>query len=417
MSNPLHEPVIEIANVSKMFNIRHNDSGGYLSLRDKLLGFYKKRKSNDEEFWALRDVSFSVKRGESLAVIGRNGSGKSTLLKILSKITPPTKGSIITRGRMASLLEVGTGFHPELTGSENIYFNGSLLGMTKAEIDSKFDEIVDFSGVEKFLDTPLKWYSSGMQLRLAFSVAAFLDSEILIIDEVLAVGDIDFQKKCLDKMEHVTKSGRTILFVSHNMPAVRSLCKSVVLLDKGVVKYQGEVTEGIDRYMSIATSWNDSPGTYDFTRHPARKGIATGIHTARLMRNGKPSYLFFAGDPFLVEFDYSGVKPSSELDVIVTIKDSYFQSLVTIGIQDLGKGLQDIGKGQGTISFIMEQLPLYGDGTYYMDVKFVEENANPVFFENVISFKLEPKDVFGTGKFINPQLNSVFPGKVDLTIG
>ncbi|MFM7901105.1 MAG: ABC transporter ATP-binding protein [Bacteroidota bacterium] len=206
MSNSLHEPVIEITNVSKMFNIRHNDSGGYLSLRDKLLGFYKKRKSNDEEFWALRDVSFSVKRGESLAVIGRNGSGKSTLLKILSKITPPTKGSIITRGRMASLLEVGTGFHPELTGSENIYFNGSLLGMTKAEIDSKFDEIVDFSGVEKFLDTPLKWYSSGMQLRLAFSVAAFLDSEILIIDEVLAVGDIDFQKKCLDKMEHVTKS-------------------------------------------------------------------------------------------------------------------------------------------------------------------------------------------------------------------
>ncbi|MFM7176664.1 MAG: ABC transporter ATP-binding protein [Bacteroidota bacterium] len=417
MSNSLHEPVIEITNVSKMFNIRHNDSGGYLSLRDKLLGFYKKRKSNDEEFWALRDVSFSVKRGESLAVIGRNGSGKSTLLKILSKITPPTKGSIITRGRMASLLEVGTGFHPELTGSENIYFNGSLLGMTKAEIDSKFDEIVDFSGVEKFLDTPLKWYSSGMQLRLAFSVAAFLDSEILIIDEVLAVGDIDFQKKCLDKMEHVTKSGRTILFVSHNMPAVRSLCKSVVLLDKGVVKYQGEVTEGIDRYMSIATSWNDSPGIYDFIRHPARKGISTGIHTARLMRNGKPSYLFFAGDPFLVEFDYAGVKPSSEIDVTVTIKDSYFQPLVTIGIQDLGKRLQDKGKGQGTVSFTMDQLPLYGDGTYYMDVKFVEENVNPVFFENVISFKLEPKDIFGTGKFINPQLNSVFPGKVDLTIG
>ncbi|MFZ9943940.1 MAG: polysaccharide ABC transporter ATP-binding protein [Bacteroidia bacterium] len=416
MSDQFSEPVIDISEVSKMFHIRHNDSGGYLSLRDKLLGFYKKKKNTGEDFWALRDVSFSVKRGESLAIIGRNGSGKSTLLKILSKITPPTKGSIITRGRMASLLEVGTGFHPELTGSENIYFNGSLLGMTKAEIDSKFDEIVDFSGVEKFLDTPLKWYSSGMQLRLAFSVAAFLDSEILVIDEVLAVGDIDFQKKCLDKMEHVTRSGRTILFVSHNMPAVRSLCKSVVLLDKGVVKYQGDVTEGIDRYMSIATSWNDSPGTYDFTRHPASKGHLSGMRTARLIRNGKPSYLFFAGDPFSVEFDYAGVKESCEMDLVVSIKDSYFQPLMTLGVQDLGIRIHDRGKGQGTIRFSVDQLPLYGDGTYYMDVKFVEQNMNPVFFENVISFKLEPKDVFGTGKFISPQFNSVFPGKVDFEV-
>lgn len=407
------EPVIEISNVSKMFTIHHNN-GGYLSIRDQLLGMFKPRVSNDEEFWALQDVSFKVNHGESLAVIGRNGSGKSTLLKILSKITPPTKGSIITRGRMASLLEVGTGFHPELTGSENIYFNGSLLGMTKNEIDSKFDEIVDFSGVEKFLDTPLKWYSSGMQLRLAFSVAAFLDSEILIIDEVLAVGDIDFQKKCLDKMEHVTKSGRTILFVSHNMPAVRSLCKSVVLLDKGQVKYQGEVGEGIDRYMSIATSWNDSPGTYDFSKHPAKRGITSGIHTARLMRGGKPSYLFFAGDPFQVEFDYAGVKPSSELDLTVTIKDSYFQPLISVGVSDLGIRIHDKGYGKGTISFRIDKLPIYGDGTYYMDVRFFEENCNPVFCENVISFKLEPKDVFGTGKFINPQMNSVYPGNITI---
>jgi lipopolysaccharide transport system ATP-binding protein len=407
------EPVIEIENVSKMFTIHHNNRG-YLSIRDQLTGMFKRRKSNDEEFWALQDVSFKVNHGDSLAVIGRNGSGKSTLLKILSKITPPTKGSIITRGRMASLLEVGTGFHPELTGSENIYFNGSLLGMTKTEIDSKFDEIVDFSGVEKFLDTPLKWYSSGMQLRLAFSVAAFLDSEILIIDEVLAVGDIDFQKKCLDKMEHVTKSGRTILFVSHNMPAVRSLCKSVVLLDKGQVKYQGDVGEGIDRYMSIATSWNDTPGTYDFSKHPAKRGSVSGVHTARLIRNNKTSYLFFAGDPFSVEFDYSGVKPSSELDLTVTIKDSYFQPLVTIGVTDLGIRIQDQGSGKGTILFHMEKLPIYGDGTYYMDVRFVEENSNPVFCENVISFKLEPKDVFGTGKFINPQLNTVYPGNVSI---
>src|SRR6267154_5841984 len=174
--------------------------------------------------------------GESIGIIGRNGSGKSTLLKILSKITPPTKGEIVSRGRIASLLEVGTGFHPELTGRENIFFNGSLLGMKRAEITSKFDEIVDFSGVEKFLDTPLKHYSSGMQLRLAFAVAAFLEPEILIIDEVLAVGDAEFQKKCLGKMEDVSKSGRTILFVSHNMAAIRALCSFAILLEQGTIK-------------------------------------------------------------------------------------------------------------------------------------------------------------------------------------
>jgi lipopolysaccharide transport system ATP-binding protein len=208
----------------------------------------KFEKKNTEDFWALNDVSFSVNPGESIGIIGRNGAGKSTLLKILSKITPPTNGRIVSRGRIASLLEVGTGFHPELTGRENIYFNGSLLGMKRAEIDSKFDEIVDFSGVEKFLDTPLKHFSSGMQLRLAFAVAAFLEPEILIIDEVLAVGDAEFQKKCLGKMEDVSKSGRTILFVSHNLPSLRNICKRGILLKDGNLAYADEIGKVIKEY-------------------------------------------------------------------------------------------------------------------------------------------------------------------------
>jgi lipopolysaccharide transport system ATP-binding protein len=220
-------------------------------------GALKFKKNRTEDFWALKDVSFSVQPGESIGIIGRNGAGKSTLLKILSKISPPTTGKIIARGRMASLLEVGTGFHPELTGRENIFFNGSLLGMKRNEIENKFDEIVDFSGTENFLDTPLKHYSSGMQLRLAFSVAAFLDPEILIIDEVLAVGDAEFQKKCLSKMEDVSKSGRTILFVSHQLGMVGQLCKRAILLDHGKIVSLGDVDHVINEYTQQAGSSNE----------------------------------------------------------------------------------------------------------------------------------------------------------------
>ncbi|HEY9046536.1 MAG TPA: ABC transporter ATP-binding protein [Ohtaekwangia sp.] len=244
------KPILEIQNISKKYRIHHL-AGGYLSLRERMMNALKLERSEVEDFWALKDISFTVQPGESIGIIGRNGAGKSTLLKILSRITPPTTGAIISRGRIASLLEVGTGFHPELTGRENIFFNGSLLGMKRREIQSKFDEIVDFSGVEKFLDTPLKHFSSGMQLRLAFSVAAFLEPEILIIDEVLAVGDADFQRKCLGKMEDVNKQGRTILFVSHNIPYVKNLCRQGVLLRDGKILTIGNIEDVADQYLTL----------------------------------------------------------------------------------------------------------------------------------------------------------------------
>jgi lipopolysaccharide transport system ATP-binding protein len=238
------QPILEIQNVSKKFRINHEQSP-YLSLRDSITRFFSSPLKNlgrdTEEFWALKDLNFNVMPGETIGIIGKNGAGKSTLLKILSKITPPTSGRIIARGRIASLLEVGTGFHSELTGRENIFMNGSILGMRRKEILKNFDAIVNFAGVEKFIDTPLKHYSSGMQLRLAFAVAAFLENEILIIDEVLAVGDAEFQKKCMGKMEDVSRNqGRTVLFVSHNMKSVQQLCNRIVWLDKGIVFADGK---------------------------------------------------------------------------------------------------------------------------------------------------------------------------------
>ena len=249
------KPILEVQHITKEFKIGAKQER-YLSLRDALSSPFKKKEEGANTFRALDDVNFEVMPGESIGIIGRNGAGKSTLLKILSKITPPSSGKIICRGRVASLLEVGTGFHPELSGRENIFMNGSILGMRKAEITKHFDSIVDFSGVEKFLDTPLKRYSSGMQLRLAFAVAAFLEPEILIIDEVLAVGDAEFQKKCLGKMDEVSKSGRTVLFVSHDLSAVSTLTKKSIFLDKGKVKQFDTTPAVIQAYSSNFTQTN-----------------------------------------------------------------------------------------------------------------------------------------------------------------
>ena len=215
-------------------------------------------KGSSEYVWALKEINFEVKQGEVLGIIGKNGAGKSTLLKILSRVTAPTTGSIKINGRMASLLEVGTGFHPELTGRENVFLNGAIMGMSKSEIKAKFDEIVDFSGVERYIDTPVKRYSSGMHVRLGFAVAAHLEPEILVIDEVLAVGDAEFQKKCLGKMKSVSGEGRTVLFVSHNMGAVKTLCDRGLLLENGTMTFDGNIDECVNRYLRINQSGEDT---------------------------------------------------------------------------------------------------------------------------------------------------------------
>ncbi len=248
------KPAIEITNLGKKYKLA--TSAPYVALRDVISesakNIFSSKKKEQESFWALRDINFSIEPGERVGIIGRNGAGKSTLLKIISRITPPTTGEAIIRGRVGSLLEVGTGFHPELSGRENIYLNGSILGLKRAEITKQLDAIIDFSGVEKFIDTPLKHYSSGMQLRLAFSVAAHLEPEILLIDEVLAVGDMEFQKKCLGKMEEVSKKdGRTILFVSHDLSAITSLTTKCALLEGGEIVLFDKTMKTISQYADI----------------------------------------------------------------------------------------------------------------------------------------------------------------------
>ncbi|MFT7157113.1 MAG: lipopolysaccharide transport system ATP-binding protein [Parvicella sp.] len=248
----MSDVAISVEGISKKYLIGHHVATSLSDRVRSLMG--KKMIGSEEEFWALKDVSFEIKKGEAVGIIGKNGAGKSTLLKILSRITYPTTGRFEMNGRVSSLLEVGTGFHPELSGRENIFLNGTILGMSRREVKEKFDEIVDFSGVSKFLDTPVKHYSSGMYVRLAFAVAAHLEPEILIIDEVLAVGDAEFQKKCLGKMDEVAKQGRTVLFVSHNMGAVRNICAKSVLMAQGELKYFDLTDNCISKYLSERSS-------------------------------------------------------------------------------------------------------------------------------------------------------------------
>jgi lipopolysaccharide transport system ATP-binding protein len=274
-----------------------------------------------EEFWALKDVSFEVEQGEVVGIIGRNGAGKSTLLKILSRITEPTEGRAVLRGRVGSLLEVGTGFHAELTGRENIYLSGAILGMRKAEIDRKFDEIVAFSGVEKFLDTPAKRYSSGMYVRLGFAVAAHLEPEILVIDEVLAVGDAEFQKRCLGKMSEVAKSGRTVLFVSHNMGAVKTLCERAILIDEGRVIADGSAVDVASRYLSESLSEDQSEGEVAWPDGQAGLGDETvRLRKVRLVsKQGTVQSTFDTEDPVRLEIRYEVRAELRGLRFIVTL--------------------------------------------------------------------------------------------------
>ncbi|MGZ3885567.1 MAG: ABC transporter ATP-binding protein, partial [Bacteroidia bacterium] len=318
------KPILDIKRISKKFRISHQRDP-YLSLRDSLSNLFSSG-SASEDFWALKEVSFTVDPGDTVGIIGKNGAGKSTLLKILSKITPPTSGSITCRGRIASLLEVGTGFHPELSGRENVFLNGSILGMKKSEILKNFDEIVDFSGIEKFIDTPLKHYSSGMQLRLAFAVAAFLENEILIIDEVLAVGDAEFQKKCMGKMDDVSRSGRTVLFVSHNMSAIENLCKKTVFLEKGQLMLYDKTDVAIGKYLdNAATKQADTLGVYEFSSTQRSR-----ITKIEFLCDGKHTEALYMGCSFELILSFTS---EDELDfplLGLIIYDNYGSPLICV---------------------------------------------------------------------------------------
>ena len=323
--------VISVENVSKFYRLgligggtlRADLERWWARLRGKpdpllKIGQQDHRNREGDFIWALRDVSFEVGEGEILGIIGRNGAGKSTLLKTLSQVTAPTSGQIKIKGRVASLLEVGTGFHPELTGRENIYLNGAILGMTKAEIDRKFDEIVDFSGIEKFIDTPVKRYSSGMYVRLAFAVAAHLEPEILLVDEVLAVGDAQFQKKCLGKMGDVAKEGRTVLLVSHNMVAVQNLCERTIWIDQGRIMEDGAsgnvVSNYLNAYASVSTEqvWpdiNTAPGNDQVRLHRACIRPDSSSLTDEMTVN----------TPLLMEFAYWNLVPDAYLNLSLLV--------------------------------------------------------------------------------------------------
>lgn len=324
----MSEAIITISNLGKKYSISHQaQRQRYVALRDvlsnQLKGWFQNRpgagsrRPTFEDFWALKDISFEVKRGDVVGIIGRNGAGKSTLLKILSRITEPSEGEVHLHGRVSSLLEVGTGFHPELTGRENIYLNGAILGMSRAEIRKKFDEIVAFAEVEQFLDTPVKRFSSGMYVRLAFAVAAHLEPEILIVDEVLAVGDAQFQKKCLGKMQDVsTKEGRTVLFVSHNMATISQLTTTAVLLNKGRIHFRGPTETAVQAYTGMAGS--ETAVFFDVEKQP-RKWVGTQAARFVSLRFDRPTPMFDFDEDFTFVARVKALEDFSRLRFSITI--------------------------------------------------------------------------------------------------
>ncbi len=334
--------------------------------------------------WALKDISFSVNHGEVLGVIGRNGAGKSSLLKILSKVTSPTKGQIILNGRVASLLEVGTGFHPELTGRENIFLNGAILGMTKREITQKFDEIVAFSGVEKYIDTPVKRYSSGMYVRLAFAVAAHLEPEILIVDEVLAVGDVDFQKKCMGKMKDVARHGRTVIFVSHNMEAVKNLCTRAILMEHGTIVSEGLPSDVIETYLM---SRNQSDWGKEYSELEAPGNAYTRLKSIELTpirEDGKPIISVKSTLEIKISFwNYvEDLVANLSLHLYAATGECVFNVITQLPPPTIGIGLHH--------ARCVIPKELLNTGVFYVSFMLVQDTAKPLYnFEEVLTFEVE----------------------------
>jgi lipopolysaccharide transport system ATP-binding protein len=343
------------------------------------------RKTSNDYVWALNDINFDVVSGEVLGIIGKNGAGKSTLLKILSRVTTPTKGKVKVKGRIASLLEVGTGFHPELTGRENIFLNGAILGMTKTEIRSKFDEIVAFSGVEKYIDTPVKRYSSGMYVRLAFAVAAHLEPEILIVDEVLAVGDADFQKKCLGKMKDVSGEGRTVLFVSHNMAAVKSLCSRAMLLKNGEVSVLGSTNDVVKEYFGI------DKDSFNFRVSNQKKDgfclVSVGV------KNSDKTYEdeITRDKEMIILFEYKMEEEKNGLYFNIKLKDEEGGYILTTA----SLGEVEIDKSSNFVKMIIPR-GFFNEGSYYLDLMVMQKNdkAYHVFFNepDFLSFNILPEE-------------------------
>jgi lipopolysaccharide transport system ATP-binding protein len=403
----MSDTIIRVENLGKKYIIGHQQQKErYTALRDVVANgakglinrFNPKSKienPNLEEFWALKDVSFEVKRGDRIGIIGRNGAGKSTLLKILSRITEPTAGRIQIKGRVASLLEVGTGFHPELTGRENIYLNGAILGMSKREIHRKFDEIVAFAEVEKFLDTPVKRYSSGMYVRLAFAVAAHLEPEILIVDEVLAVGDAQFQKKCLGKMEDVaTNEGRTVLFVSHNMAVVRSLCNVGVLLEKGQVSVIDSGIQVTSEYLK-KTSTN---ACSSITNLPKPKNAPLWLESAVLYCSGKVNDRLHIGENLAIELKYCAESPIKDPKIGLVIYSDQGEPLINANnhYQPNKQSLENAVLN-GIIFCDLGKLPLM-EGRYSISLWFGDSVHNYQHVEYALNFEVIAQDVWGTAK-------------------
>jgi lipopolysaccharide transport system ATP-binding protein len=393
--------IIEVENLSKRFVIGHESPERYTTLRDTMLKSARKvfagpaarrsrKAATTEDYWALKDVSFEVSPGDRIAIIGRNGAGKSTLLKVLSRITDPTAGKVTLKGRVASLLEVGTGFHPELSGRENVYLNGAILGMSRAEIRSKFDEIVAFAEVEKFLDTPVKRYSSGMYVRLAFAVAAHLEPEILVVDEVLAVGDVQFQKKCLGKMEDVSKKeGRTVLFVSHNMSAIASLCNTGLLLSQGQVVRQGRIGEIIDIYVNRSKD-AQTPLVENIA------GLKWWITEVSMHQDQNKTSHIISSKPISFSMSFEG-KENKKISFELLIKDSEQHPVMFIPL-GIGQNINfNCTPGKYSVSFDIK-LPHLALGEYFIDIYIVESFVQRLaVFQNIFSFEVISSYIEATG--------------------
>ena len=403
----MSETVIKIENLTKFYQLGLINHG---TLAKDLQGWWAKIRGKDDPnsqvsllnsqntdfIYALKDVSFDVQQGEVLGIIGANGAGKSTLLKILSRVTSPTSGCIKIKGRIGSLLEVGTGFHPELTGRENIYLNGAILGMRKWEIDKKLDEIINFSGVEKFIDTPVKRYSSGMYVRLAFAVAAHLDPEILVVDEVLAVGDADFQKKCLGKMGDVSKKeGRTVLFVSHNMAAVRQLCTRGILLRNGELVFNGGTEDTINEYLSFGMNIEE-------TDLSTRTENRTGNHLAKFVKfeilsNGKPTNSIKTGDNISFKMTVESQEDIANINVHLTIYNKIGNKLIHTNTAITTDQKFSLKKGTNVFYASFDSMPLQ-ISSYYLNIGLFAPGYTFDWLEKVAVFTIVEDNIFGTGR-------------------